>query len=103
MYDLEYLPIAKKDMVDIVRYISLDLQNPDAANHLATVLINAAENVRSFPYATPAHFPIRPLKHEYRKILVQNYLIFYWIDEEKKLITVARVFYARRNFDQLLE
>lgn len=83
MYKLEYLPIARKDMLEIVRYISLELHNPDAANRLALELVNAVEKVLRFPYATPVYQTIRPLKHEYRKILVQNFLIFYWIDEEK--------------------
>ena len=96
MYKLEYLPVARKDMLEIVRYISGELQNPDAADHLA-------ESVLTFPYATPAYQPIRPLKHEYRKILVQNYLMFYWVDEEKKLVTVARVVYAKRDYGRLLE
>ena len=73
MYKLEYLPVARKD------------------------------SVLSFPYAPPAYQPIRPLKHEYRKILVQNYLMFYWVDEEKKLVTVARVVYAKRDYGRLLE
>ena len=97
MYKLEYLPVARKDMLEIVRYISGELQNPDAADHLAV------ESVLTFPYATPAYQPIRPLKHEYRKILVQNYLMFYWVDEEKKLVTVARVVYAKRDYGRLLE
>lgn len=103
MYKLEYLPIARKDMLEIVRYISLELHNPDAANRLALELVNAAEKVLRFPYATPVYQTIRPLKHEYRKILVQNFLIFYWIDEEKKLVTVARVVYAKRDYAQCLE
>lgn len=103
MYKLEYLPAARKDMLEIVRYISRELQNPDAAGHLAEALVEAAEGVLRFPYAAPAHHPIRPLKHEYRKIPVQNYLIFYWVDEEKKLVTVARVMYAKRDYGRLLD
>ena len=103
MYKLEYLPVARKDMLEIVRYISGELQNPDAANRLAVKLVDAAESVLTFPYATPAYHPIRPLKHEYRNILVQNYLMFYWVDEEKKLVTVARVIYAKRDYGRLLE
>lgn len=103
MYRLEYLPIARKDMLEIVRYISQELQNPDAADRLAEALINAAEGVLKFPYASAVHQPIRPLKHEYRKILVQNFLVFYWVDEEKKLVTVARVIYAKRDYGRLLE
>ena len=103
MYKLEYLPVARKDMLEIVRYISRELQNPGAADHLAVELVDAAESVLSFPYAPPAYQPNRPLKHEYRKILVQNYLMFYWVDEEKKLVTVARVVYAKRDYGRLLE
>ena len=71
-------------MIDIIRYISVELKNPDAANRLAVELVDTAESVLTFPYATSVYQSIRPLKHEYRKILVQNYLLFYWVDEEKK-------------------
>ena len=100
MYKLEYLPVARQDLIDIIRYISQELKNPDAANNLAVKLVEATEKVTAFPYANPSY---QPLKHEYRKILVQNYLILYWVDEEKKLVTVARVLYAKRNYRRLLE
>ena len=103
MYKLEYLPVAQRDMVEIVRYISGELQNPVAAECLAMELVNAAESVLTFPYALPAYQPIRSLKREYRKILVQNFFVFYWVDEEKKLVTVARVVYAKRDISRLLE
>lgn len=103
MYKLEYLPVAQRDMVEIVRYISGELQNPVAAERLAMELVNAAESVLTFPYALPAYQPIRSLKREYRKILVQNFFVFYWVDEERKLVTVARVVYAKRDISRLLE
>lgn len=103
MYKLEYLPVARQDMVDIVQYISRKLCNPTAADQLAIELIEAGDSIPRFPYANQAYTPIRPLKHEYRKRLVQNYVMFYWVDEGEKLVTVARVIYAKRDFEQLLE
>jgi len=103
VYKLEYLPVARQDLIDIVLYISQELQNPDAANRLAEKLIETAEKVLTFPYGNPSYHPIKPLRHEYRKAIVQNYLMFYRIDEEKKLVTVARVLYAKRNYNRLLE
>lgn len=103
MYNLEYLPVARQDMVEIVRYISRELNNLAAADRLATELIEAGNSIPTFPYAYPAYIPIRPLKHEYRKLLVQNYFMFYWVDEDKKLVTVARVIYAKRDYERLLE
>jgi len=95
--------VARRDMIEIVRYISQELQNPTAADQLAMELIEAGDSIPKFPYANPAFIPIRPLKHEYRKLLVQNYFMFYWVDEVKKLVTVARVVYARRDYKRLLE
>ena len=103
MYRIEYLPAARQDMIEIVRYISQELQNPTAANQLAMELIEAGDGIPRFPYVNPSYMPIRPLKHEYRKLLVQNYAIFYWVDEVEQLVTVARVIYARRDYERLLE
>jgi len=90
-------------MVEIVRYISRELRNPMAAEQIAVALIEAGDSIMNFPYAGPAYIPIRSLKHEYRKWLVKSYLMFYWVNESEKLVTVARVVYARRKYDRLLE
>ena len=97
MYKLEYLPSALRDMTEIARYIGEELKSPAAAEKLAEELIEAAERTAAFPYANPVYVPIRQLKREYRKRAVKNYLIFYYVDEERKTVTVARVIYARRE------
>lgn len=103
LYKLEYLPLARQDMTEIVRYISRELSNPAAAEQLAIALVEAGDSIPKFPYANPAYIPLRPLKHEYRKLLVGNYFMFYWVDEAKKLVTVTRVIYAKRDYELLLE
>ncbi len=103
MYRLEFLPLARQDMVETVRYISHELKNPAAAQRLSTRLIEAAERLTEFPYLYAVHTPIRPLKKEYRKIPVENYCIFYSVDEKSKTVTVMRVLYAGRNYERLLK
>jgi len=102
MYQLEFLPIAKQDMIEIVHYISHELHNPMAAENLAVDMITAAENLTEFPYINAIHQSIKPLKKEYRKLIVKNYIMFYRIDEEEKLVTIVRVVYARRDYEKLL-
>lgn len=102
MYQVEYLPSARQDMVEIIRYISHELCSPVAADKLSLEFIEAADRLQLFPYANTAYIPIKPLKHEYRKLPVQNYLMFYWVDEERKRVTIARVIYARRDYEKLL-
>jgi len=102
MYQLEFLPIARQDMTDIVRYISHELFNPTAAEKLADEMIDAAGRLTDLPYINAIHQSIKPLKREYRKLIVKNYIMFYWIDENKKHVTIARVIYARRDYEKLL-
>ena len=102
IYRLEFLPIARQDMTNIARHISHELCNPAAAERLVDKMIEAAERLCSFPYINAIYQSIKPLQKEYRKQIVKNYIMFYWIEEKEKLITVARVVYARRDYEKLL-
>ena len=102
MYQLLFLPIARQDMTEIVRYVSHELCNPLAAESLAEEMIDATKTLVDFPYVNAIHQTVKPLRHEYRKLIVKNYLMFYWVDEKERQVTVARVMYSRRDYDQLL-
>ena len=102
MYNLEFLPIAKDDMLEIVKYISEELKNPIAAENLAEDFITSAEQVCEFPYANNLYTPIKPLEAEYRRIIVKNYLMFYTVNEPSKTVTIMRVIYARRDIEKQL-
>ena len=102
MYTIEYLPIAKSDMVEIAKYIGVKLANPEVAERLAEKMIEAAEDLADMPYKCPVYIPVKPLRHEYRKLIVQKYIMFYWVDEDKKRITIARVIYSGRDYENLL-
>ena len=103
MYTLEYLPIAMRDMVDIAKYISQKLSNPIAAERLTNEMIESANKLTEFPYINPVYHSIKKIKKEYRRLIVKNYIMFYYVDESRKLITVARVIYAHRNYNALLD
>ena len=102
MYKLEYLPIARQDMINIVAYISGELGNASAAMKLANAFIVASEKIPKFPYAHAVYIPLKPLKKEYRRVVVQKYSIFYWVDERRKKVVVARVIYGKRNYEKVL-
>lgn len=103
MYDLKFLPSALQDMLEIIKYISTDLCNPSAADLLSDKFINAAEALMEFPYANAVYHPIKPLKYEYRKLTVKNYIMFYYVDELNKCIVVSRVIYAKGNYNESLK
>ncbi|MBE6742080.1 MAG: type II toxin-antitoxin system RelE/ParE family toxin [Ruminococcaceae bacterium] len=102
MYKLEFLPIAKDDMLEIIKYNAKDLKNSVAAERLAEEFITSADRICEFPYSNSVYTPIKPLETEYRRIIVNNYLMFYTVDEGKKTVTIMRVIYAKRNIEKQL-
>lgn len=103
MYKLEFLPTAKNDMLEIIKYISNELKNPIAASKLAENFIASAENICNFPYSNNVYTPIKPLEQEYRRIIVKNYMMFYTVNESTKTFTIMRVIYAKRDFNKQIQ
>lgn len=94
-YDFEFTSRAEQDLDDILNYIARDLANPTAAKKFYFALSNAIDNICLFPNSAPLsefNFAL-PL----RKLIVENYISYYTIDEEKRLIRIIRIQYARQD------
>ena len=107
-YKIEYLPSALRDLTEIADYIGGKLNNPEAADRLSETIVSTIEKLTDMPYRYPVYYPVatfsvKPLKMEYRKMVIKNYLVFYWVNEEKQRVTIARVIYGGRNTDNILE
>ena len=102
MYSVEYLPLALRDLQEIARYIAHALKNPAAAERTVENIVRAVDQLSDMPYRRAAYTPIRPLKHEYRTMRCATYVAFYWIEEDRKTVVVARVLYAKANISKRL-
>lgn len=103
MYEVEILPAAHDDMIDAVRYVAGELGMRHAAESLARDFATAAQSLADMPWTHRAYTPVRPLMHEYRRVYIGDYAMFYWIDEPNRRVTVARVIYARRDLASHME
>lgn len=103
MYKLEFLPIAKKDIDDIIFYISSTLKNPSAAIKLSKFFIKGARSILEFPYGVSEYKTIIKLKNVYRCIKIKNFLMFYIIEEKDKNIIIVRVLYQKMDIKNVLE
>ena len=93
---------ALEQMKEIVHYISNDLMAPDAADNLLDKIKAEITKLSSFPkkYALIDEEPWR--NEGVRKIVVKNFLIYYWVDDENNRVQVTAVIYSRRDqFRQL--
>lgn len=102
-YKLVFLPTAKKDIDDIIYYISKNLKNRTAAINLSKEFIKGANNILDFPYGLSEYKPKYKLKNVYRSTKIKNFLMFYTINEQDKIITIVRVLYHKMDINNILE
>ena len=103
MYQVEFTPMAREAIYKITDYIKTNLKNEDASNRLMLFMRKAAENIGTFPYAHTAFKTIKSTKYELRRIIVQNYAMFYIVDEENKVVTITAVKHESKRVKGILK
>ncbi len=101
-YSYRFTEKAVQDFDEILRYISVDLANPVAAQNLGKKIFEKIDVVRAFPDSGA------PVENEFlsdktvRKLLADNYIIYYKTHYEEKTISIVRIVYGKRNLDEIL-
>lgn len=84
-------------MREIAHYISYDLMAPEAADNLLDDLKASILKLSVLPKKYPL-IEEEPWRSEgVRKIVVKNFLVYYWIDEEYNKVQVTAVIYSKRD------
>ena len=97
-YAIRLLRAAEEDLRGIITYIALD--NPSAAAALADKIENRLSRLSSYPLLGKIPDEDELADMGYRFLVVQNYLIFYTIEE--RVIWVHRIIHGARNYAPLL-
>ena len=102
MYSLIITDIAEEDILKTVEYIADILKAPIAANNLLDEIERHEEILEN----TPNIYPFVPDEYLAQKglkfTIIKNYLMFYTIDEDEKIVTVIRFSYGRRDWKNIL-
>lgn len=97
-YRIELSIKAKNDIKSIVLYIKNNLNEPSIANKYAKMI---KEEIKTLEYS-PKKFAIidgdtiKDLK--IRKLNIRNYLAFYRVNEEEKVVNVERILYGSSDW-----
>lgn len=102
MYEIIYLPTARKQLEDIVDYIAVELAAPDAALDFIEEVGKATKSLAEMPYRHPIYHTSFALLEEVRWISVKNYNVFYKIFEEEKTVEIRRVLHQLQNAENRL-
>ena len=93
---------AEADLDEIVSYIAVQLENPQAATGFLNKLQDAIHEACSFPESGALVVnEFLPYK-DIRKKLVGNYIMYYFTDMSAETVYILRVIYGRRNLDEIL-
>lgn len=97
IYDVKITKQAKEQMAQIVDYISNELFAPEAAIQLLDKLENSIMALKEFPerYQLIDEEPWRC--EGVRKIVVNNFLVYYWINTPERKVHVTAVIYTKRD------
>lgn len=92
---------AGTDLEEILEYISKTLCNPTAAASLFKKVFSSIENLCVFPESGAL------LQNEFvadktiRKVVVDNYLLYYKMDAAEKYIYTLRIVYGKINLETI--
>ena len=99
-YNIIYSKESKQDLIGIKQYIKYSLQEPDIAQKLISKIRNKINNLKYNPKAYSIINDDLIEKLEIRKLIVDNYNVFYRIKNDN--IEIVRIMYRKRNWINLL-
>ena len=102
-YSVKITPYAIEQMTEIRDYIAYQLFDPDAAKNLILKIRKAISELHQLPER------IRTIDEQpwgnqgVRKIIVNNFYVYFWIDEEHLEVHVTAAAYAGRDQEKVLK
>ncbi len=102
LYRIRYTPLAYEDLDDIDTYISTVLLSPQAALKLLNEMEESINRLKEFPFIGSEVNDPYLASRGYRKLIIQNYLVFHLVDQMQKEILIMRVMYGAREYRNLL-
>lgn len=101
-YHLKFTLIAEKDLDEIYSYISNELFAEIAALDLMDKIENAIKRLIRFPLSCSL-VSDKLLKNKgYRKLIVDNYIVFYLLNKAEKQVIIMRILYGVSKYQDVL-
>lgn len=101
-YEVIVTDIAREELEEIYDYIFNNLCNRIAAINLMNKIEQKIFSLEKNPYKC-VEVHIKQNNEFYRKMIVDNYVVLYDIDEEYKQVIVYRTIYGKKNYLKIIE
>ncbi len=101
-YKLHFTPIASEDLDEIYGYIAIHGHNPTAAESLIDKIEDSILRLKEHPFSGSLVEDELLMTKGYRKLVVDNYIALYLVDEVERTAIIVRVLHSRRSYRSLL-
>ena len=93
---------AQNDLHGAWEYIAIELREPAIAARVLNKLEQAIMSLSEMPHRYAALADKLLKSKEIRRLPVENYLVFYIVQEDTKTVSVLRVLHGRRDWEAVL-
>ena len=101
-YKVELSIQAKEDYKSIIKYIIYKLLESNIAERYAELIKNEINTLKYNPqkFAIINYDIIK--QYKFRKLIIKNYIVFYRINEEEKIVNVERILHGTTDWKNKL-
>lgn len=101
-YSLKFTQKAENHLDEIYKYVSSELKAESAAENLMDKFEIGIMKLKKFP-SSGSTILDKPLKDRgYRKLVINNYIVFYLVNELVQQVVIMRILYGASNYQDVL-
>lgn len=102
-YAVRFTRHAARDLDDMFRYITYELDAEKAARELMREVEDSIANLREFPFSAPQAKDDLLARKGYRALTVRKkYVVLYRVYEDRQQVIIHRIFYGKRDYTKLV-
>lgn len=98
IYEIEFTEDCREEIDEIYEYISEKLVAENSAKKLMRKMRDAVMDLSESPNLYMKIEKKDKLKREYRRIVIDNFVVLYTVDESNKKVYIAHMYYGRRDY-----
>ena len=98
IYEIEFTEDCREEIDEIYEYISEKLVAENSAKKLMRKMRDAIRDLSESPNLYMKIEKKDKLKREYRRIVIDNFVVLYTVDESNKKVYIAHMYYGRRDY-----
>ncbi|SFD89616.1 Plasmid stabilization system protein ParE [Sharpea azabuensis] len=101
-YNVEYSEEAYEDLREIYDYVANELLVPKTAENLLKNIRTAIRSLSNMPFRHTLVDWEPWYSMKIRQFPVENFIVYYLVEENKRMVSIVRIFYNGRDISKII-